>query len=225
MGEKNRIFKRNKKVIRTSNQQQQKGRDKINHIIELIENLRTEAEELSVELKEIRLQQEDCKRRLNELRKKIYEMNQPQQLQKENNEDKQMLLMMNNTLETLTEIKEKNTNNILILPVNANNASILKEEMTDFMTMEFDIEVKVNQTFKLNNKIRLTKIANKNESINILQQATFLGEDLIQKEIKIQQATRRIAFEERIIVTEKVWTWNWKKDVMKEWQRDSLKTE
>lgn len=226
------IFNKSKRTQRTPIKHKQNEEGKLDTLIQMMQNI-------TAEIKEIRAEQKDYRKDIRELRKKLEETNQTnREIQKENEEIKEELRITKNRVEYLE--KEQKAKNVIVqgLEIDTSDPGVLKEVMTAFMCKELNIEVKIDEAFKLGNKMCLIKTASKDEKNKIMQNKNklrlrgqdpiYINNDLTREEMRIQLEIRKRAREERakgnqtkvgyqrITIQGQLWKWNKDRNILEE---------
>lgn len=232
------IFTATKKTMRTPVKSRNKEEGKMDQILAALNNLATQTQNQTIELKEIKEEQREYRKEVRELKKKIDEINQHNMVLKdENAETKAELKKIKDRVEMLE--KEKRENNIIIkgLLIDTNNGDVVKETITNFIKQELDLEVTIEEAYKLGTATCLAKMERKEDKINVLKNKNklrqvagrqiYIDNDLTKEEMRIQKEIRQIAREEKnkgravkvgyqkIIIEGKVWKWNKETDSLK----------
>lgn len=226
--DKEEIFSKSKKMMRTPVKSQQKTDEKLDKLIELIQNLSAEMQQMRKEQKEYSKEMEILKEENRSLKL------ENENIKKENGEIKEDLKSLNIRLEYWE--KEKKQNNVIIsgLKIDTSDQYLLKGAMENFIKQHLDIEVPIRSATRLGQKTCLIVLEKMEDKVKVMENKSklrklenekiYINNDLTIKERDIQKKIRKRAEEERkkgrkvkigyqkLVIDGKQWRWNKRSD-------------
>lgn len=224
------IFGKSKKLSRTPSKKVG-NEDKLEKVIEMIQNL-------SITVTEMREEQKEYRKEIRELREENI------QIKQENVALKQQIQEIERRVDNLE--KEKRRKNVVIqgLEVNTNNQNILKEEVEDFMKSTLKINTEIKGARKLSKKVILVEMKNTTDKEDVMKNKSklkevrntkiYINDDMSKNEREIQGKIRQKAKEEatngknvkigfqKLIINEEEWVWNRETEIFEKKGRQKI---
>lgn len=223
-----------------------KQEDKIDRLLKMMENLTEETRRLTTEVQEIKEEQGRYRREMKDLRHEIEKVkNDNKNIQQEKEEIKKELKETKTRLQKLEKMNK--ANNIIMqgIPIDTEDAKILKQAIEDFMRKEMNIQVNIEEAVKIGRETCLIRMKNAQEKETVMQNKSklrslkehrvFINSDLTKEELKIQKDIRERAKVERLkgkdvkvqynklIIDGKLWKWNKSMDELQEYEKQKPK--
>lgn len=194
-------FRRSKKTPRTPHKDAMGEKGKLDTILEMMKELKTEVKQIRVEQREYMMEINKLKTENNLLREG------GELLKRENAEIKTELKTLKNSIEILE--REKRANNIVMtgLEVAASDPGVLKEATENFFRQNLKVETKVKSVHKLGPKTCLIQLEDEQQKREVMREKSklrnlrdnrvYLNDDLTKGERHMQKVIRETAKEER----------------------------
>lgn len=238
-------FLKSKRVIRTPTKVGKKGEDKLDKLIEMMNNLTKEVGGLTVELQEIRNEQRETIKEIKKLQAENREIkDENEELQKENKKIKEDMDKVGERLKRLE--KEKRRNNIVItgLKIDTDKEDTLRDTMEKFIENGIKVIAGVKAAHKLGPNTCLVELEGKEDKKQIMQnkrilkdrsnEKIYINDDLTPEERDVARIIRGVAKEEKkngkrvkigyekISIDDKWFKWNNKKQQLEDERGNSI---
>ncbi|KAK9738929.1 hypothetical protein QE152_g9439 [Popillia japonica] len=156
---------------------QQKGKEKLDVIVNMMKEFKLDQKEIKDELQKLGAEQELIKEKLISIQQENKVLkNENMVLRQENVEIKKEVREMRIDIERRE--KEQRQNNIVMtgLPIDTDNTNVLKEAMENFIKEHLEIDVKVQIATKLGAETCLIALGSKEEKFKIMENKKKLKE-------------------------------------------------
>lgn len=224
-------FERSSRIDRTPTKTHNREDKKIDQLIQIIKEMKSEQKEILREVQEIKADQKTISEEIKNIKEENKELRRQNEIMKtENNEMKKELNELKKNLNWIE--KESKKNNIILsgYTIQEKEQPAIKNEIIKFIQDHLNIDIEIKSVTKIGHKVAVVELMNTNDKVKILQnkaklrnikeERIYINEDLTTKEKEKQKHIREYARKERlegkivktgynkVTVNGTVWYWN-----------------